>query len=203
MMAWCGGWILRLYLFSSARPCHPCLPHLIGSNPCPKSNFPFPPKPSPRAAESSSGHYLGNALIAKAKEKNLSVPSSEAFENDLGLGIAALVEGQRVLVGNRSWLESQGISAQPLLEAANALAVQGKTPVLLALDGKAAASFGIETVIAHAGPARKLEIIRELQLKGGRVGMVADGVNDATALAAADVGFRPFPPFAPAMPIGH
>ena len=183
------------------------------------------------AAESSSGHHLGNALIAKAKEKNLSIPSSEAFENDLGRGIAALVEGQRVLVGNRSWLESQGVSAQPLLEAANALAVQGKTPVLLALDGKAAALFGIadrprlnareaiasihqlgiktlmvtgdtqatadtiarqvgiETVIAHAGPARKLEIIRELQLQGGRVGMIGDGVNDAPALAAADVGF--------------
>ena len=44
-------------------------------------------------------------------------------------------------------------------------------------------------MIAHAGPERKLEVIRELQLQGGKVGMIGDGVNDAPALAAADVSF--------------
>jgi Cu+-exporting ATPase len=48
---------------------------------------------------------------------------------------------------------------------------------------------GIGTVIAHARPERKLEIVRELQLQGGRVGMIGDGINDAPALAAADVSF--------------
>ena len=183
------------------------------------------------AAESSAGHYLGNALIAKAKEENRTIPASEGFDNVPGRGISATVEGQRVLVGNRSWLESQGVSAEPLLAAANGLAVQGKTPIFLAVEGKAVALFGIadqpranakeaierlhrlniktlmvtgdtqatadciarlvgiDTVIANANPQRKLEIVRELQIQGGRVGMIGDGVNDAPALAAADVGF--------------
>jgi len=48
---------------------------------------------------------------------------------------------------------------------------------------------GIDEVIAQARPERKLEIVRELQTQGARVGMIGDGINDAPALAAADVGF--------------
>jgi len=48
---------------------------------------------------------------------------------------------------------------------------------------------GIEAVIAHAKPERKLEIVRELQAQGYKVGMIGDGINDAPALAAADVSF--------------
>jgi Cu+-exporting ATPase len=52
-----------------------------------------------------------------------------------------------------------------------------------------AAQVGIEEVVARATPERKLELIRELKARGERVGMIGDGVNDAPALAAADVGF--------------
>ncbi len=48
---------------------------------------------------------------------------------------------------------------------------------------------GIHTVIAQARPERKLEIVQEYQRRGARVGMIGDGINDAPALAAADVGF--------------
>ncbi len=48
---------------------------------------------------------------------------------------------------------------------------------------------GIVTVIAHAAPQHKLETIRRLQAEGHIVGMIGDGINDAPALAAADVGF--------------
>jgi Cu+-exporting ATPase len=44
-------------------------------------------------------------------------------------------------------------------------------------------------VIARATPAMKLEVIRELQAQGKRIGMIGDGINDAPALMAADVGF--------------
>ena len=52
-----------------------------------------------------------------------------------------------------------------------------------------ASQVGIETVIAHAKPEQKLEIVRELQAQGKKVGMIGDGINDAPALAAADVSF--------------
>jgi Cu+-exporting ATPase len=50
-----------------------------------------------------------------------------------------------------------------------------------------AAMVGIDRVIAQAKPEQKLEIIRELQAQGEKVGMIGDGINDAPALAAADV----------------
>jgi Cu+-exporting ATPase len=52
-----------------------------------------------------------------------------------------------------------------------------------------ARQVGIDRVIARATPAIKLEVIRELQAQGKRVGMIGDGINDAPALMAADVGF--------------
>ncbi|MCX7108662.1 MAG: heavy metal translocating P-type ATPase [Proteobacteria bacterium] len=183
------------------------------------------------AAESSAGHPLGNALIAKARQENLPIPEAERFENVPGHGIGAWVEGQPILIGNRRWLEAKNVDMGPLTNSANDLGMQGKTPVFLAVNGKLAALFGIadrprtnarqaianlhklnvktlmvtgdtlataeqiaqqvgiDTVIANASPEQKLEIIRELQLQGGLVGMIGDGINDAPALAAADVGF--------------
>jgi Cu+-exporting ATPase len=79
-------------------------------------------------------------------------------------------------------------------EAIRRLHRRGVKTLMLTGDTQAAAEpvarqVGIDAVIAHAGPARKLEVIRELRLQGGRVGMIGDGVNDAPALAEADVGF--------------
>ena len=52
-----------------------------------------------------------------------------------------------------------------------------------------ARQVGIDRVIARATPAMKLEVIRDLQAQGKRIGMIGDGINDAPALMAADVGF--------------
>jgi Cu+-exporting ATPase len=52
-----------------------------------------------------------------------------------------------------------------------------------------AREVGIDEVIARATPGDKLELIRRLQKNGAKVGMIGDGINDAPALAAADVGF--------------
>ncbi|MEV8634846.1 HAD-IC family P-type ATPase, partial [Streptosporangium sp. NPDC051023] len=69
----------------------------------------------------------------------------------------------------------------------------GLTPVLLTGDNEAvarsvAAEVGIEEVVAEVLPAGKVEVVRRLQAEGRSVAMVGDGVNDAAALAQADLG---------------
>ena len=183
------------------------------------------------SAELNSEHFLGKAIVEMAHEQGLHLQESLSFASTPGRGISAQVGDKGMLAGNRSWLEEHGIKLEGLKEQAEALAIQGKTPVYLALDGVACAllviadrprkyaadaigrihrlglktlmltgdtaatanyiarQVGIDTVIAHAGPERKLEVVRELQRQGGKVGMIGDGINDAPALAAADVSF--------------
>ena len=70
----------------------------------------------------------------------------------------------------------------------------GVETIMVTGDVEAAANFvarevGIQRVVAQARPDDKLEIVRELQAEGRIVGMIGDGINDAPALAAANVGF--------------
>jgi len=60
---------------------------------------------------------------------------------------------------------------------------------LAAVARHVAREVGIDEVVARATPADKLALIRRLQAEGNKVGMIGDGINDAPALAAADVGF--------------
>lgn len=90
-----------------------------------------------------------------------------------------------------------GIADKPRADARQAierLRRLGVKPLMVTGDTEETANYiaqqvGIETVIAHAKPERKLEIVRELQASGEKVGMIGDGINDAPALAAADVSF--------------
>jgi Cu+-exporting ATPase len=90
-----------------------------------------------------------------------------------------------------------GIADQPRANAGKAierLRKLGIKPMIVTGDTEQTARYvamqvGIDAVIAHAKPERKLEIIRELQAQGNKVGMIGDGINDAPALAAADVSF--------------
>jgi Cu+-exporting ATPase len=90
-----------------------------------------------------------------------------------------------------------GIADRPRENAAEAIArlhARGVETIMVTGDIEAAAHFvarqvGIKKVVAQARPERKLEIVRGLQELGKKVGMIGDGINDAPALAAADVGF--------------
>ncbi|GGZ78828.1 heavy metal translocating P-type ATPase [Streptomyces echinoruber] len=78
-------------------------------------------------------------------------------------------------------------------EAVRELRALGLTPVLLTGDNRAVAEavarqVGIEEVIAEVLPEDKVDVVRRLQAQGRTVAMVGDGVNDAAALAAADLG---------------
>ncbi len=183
------------------------------------------------AVESGSEHFLGRAIAADTRERGLIAAEADRFQAHPGRGVQGRVGGQRVLLGNRDYLEEHGAPTHRLAEQAGRLAAQGKTPVFMALDTTAVALFGvadrprrgaraaverlhqlgvrtllvtgdiqaaadhvaaevgIDEVIAQARPEDKLAIIERLRAQGLRVGMIGDGVNDAPALAAADVGF--------------
>ena len=183
------------------------------------------------SAENNSEHFLGKAIVAYAKEQSIQLQECTHFSSEAGRGIEAEVDGEKLLLGNNAWLLDQGIAVDGLMAAASDFSGEGKTPVFMAINGKAAAVFGIadkprpqaiqaiqhlkklgiqtlmvtgdtektaryiaaivgiETVIANAKPEQKLAIIHQFQKEGKNVGMIGDGINDAPALAAANVGF--------------
>ena len=183
------------------------------------------------SAENNSEHFLARAIVAYAKDNSIEQLQCEQFTSKTGLGIEADVDGKKLLLGNKAWMDEWDVNVDKLMGKAGHFSEQGKTPVFMAINNKEAAVFGIsdkprpeaaeainrlhrlgiqtlmvtgdtektahyvaakvgiEQVVANAKPDEKLAIIRELQGQGLQVGMIGDGINDAPALAAANVGF--------------
>ncbi|MEV6326693.1 heavy metal translocating P-type ATPase [Streptomyces sp. NPDC051909] len=181
-------------------------------------------------AERDSEHPLARAVVAGARDRGLTVPSAPDFDSVTGKGVRATVDGHAVLVGTARLLADAGIDPAEVAHRAGRLSEQGGTPVLVAVDGRAAGALGVAdtvkddsaravTALRHLGtdivmltgdntrtaaaiagqvgiprvvaevlPEHKADEIRRLQDDGRTVGMVGDGINDAPALAQADVG---------------
>ncbi|MCX6000911.1 MAG: heavy metal translocating P-type ATPase, partial [Chloroflexi bacterium] len=180
-------------------------------------------------AEKGSEHPVGEAIV-RAGGGRESVADPEAFESFGGRGVLSTIGGRAVLLGNRVLMGENGIDVSPFEDGIRVFENDGKTVVLLSVDGRAAGiiavadvvkdsaaqavgelhDMGIETVmitgdnrrtaeviarkvgigkvLAEVLPGDKAEEVRRLQESGHVVAMVGDGINDAPALAQADVG---------------
>lgn len=182
------------------------------------------------ALEAGSEHPLGEAIVRAARHRELALPKTESFEAVPGHGVRGAIDGLKVLLGNRRLFTREGIDTALAEEAMVRLEAEGKTAMLVGMDGQLigaiavadtlkpeakeavamlraegvsvvmltgdnsrtahaiARELGIEDVIAEVLPESKAEIIQSLKGKGKCVAMVGDGINDAPALATADIG---------------
>ncbi|RJS58722.1 heavy metal translocating P-type ATPase [Bacillus sp. PK3_68] len=181
-------------------------------------------------AERNSEHPLAEAIVEGIKEKGIELGSPATFEALPGYGIQSTVNGKELLIGTRRLMAKYNIYVQQVLPKMESLEKQGKTAMLVAIDGcyagmvavadtiketskeaiarlhnmgldvvmitgdntqtaqAIAKQVGIKHVIAEVLPEGKATEVKKLQQAGKKVAMVGDGINDAPALATADIG---------------
>ncbi len=182
------------------------------------------------SVEKGSEHPLGEAVVAEAGSRELKLSEPEGFAATAGHGVQAHVDGIDVVVGSPRMMAERGLDTAAMSAEISRLQSEGKTTVLVALDGCLAGAIaiadtvkegsieavrqlhqmgiqvammtgdnaqtaqaiarlvGIDQVLAEVLPGDKAAEVKKLQAEGLVVAMVGDGVNDAPALAQADVG---------------
>ena len=170
------------------------------------------------SAESLSEHPIGRAIVGCANQRGIAITHPDDFSSQPGLGISARVNGHRVCAGNASLVRAEvlepavGTSVYVTVDEAYAgmivltdtvresaregvarLQRLGLRVVMMSGDNLATAravadELGIDEVHADLLPSDKVRLVDQLRSDGSKVAMVGDGVNDAPALAGADVG---------------
>jgi heavy metal translocating P-type ATPase len=183
------------------------------------------------SAEKFSEHPLGKAVLAYAQSRGICAKDPQTFEMQTGKGIIATVDGQKILIGEKTIGQELLLKTPQALTFIEQMQKEGKTVLPVASDGKIIGilsiadvlrkevrstiaelkktgltrivmltgdhqavansigqAAGMTDIFASQLPEDKVNSITNLADQGHSVGMVGDGVNDAPALAQADVG---------------
>ncbi|MEM1587191.1 MAG: HAD-IC family P-type ATPase [Candidatus Bathyarchaeia archaeon] len=181
-------------------------------------------------AEKGSEHPLAEAISKAAKNAGLSIPDADFFEVIPGEGVKILYKSRQILLGNKRIMKNNMVDISHVEGKISELEEQGKTVMLLAINGRAAGliaamdmpkeeaaetirelkemglevimltgdnertaraiakQLGINSVIANVLSWEKVSVIKRLRDEDKVVAIVGDGINDAPALAQADIG---------------
>ncbi|KKR30186.1 MAG: Copper-transporting P-type ATPase [Candidatus Woesebacteria bacterium GW2011_GWA1_39_8] len=180
--------------------------------------------------EKGSEHSLAEAIVKAAEEKQFVLSKVEKFQAIPGHGVEGIVDGKRVVFGNKRLMDKENISIGTAGDKISEMENSGKTVMMIGIENKlvgliavadiikesakegllALQKLGIEVamitgdnqrtanaighilginrILAEVLPDQKEAEVRKIQAEGKVVAMVGDGINDAPALAAADVG---------------
>jgi len=180
--------------------------------------------------ENQSEHPVARAIARHMKERQISPVVVKGVESRPGFGMVGECDRHRLVVGNRAFLEQEGVSLGPSLLQGERDMEMGRTIVFAAMDGQVvglisladqirgeakeliaalqkrmqrvtmlsgdnrktatgvARSLNLEHFEAEIKPDQKQVIVESYRRAGFKAAMVGDGINDAPALAAADVG---------------
>ncbi len=180
--------------------------------------------------EKGSEHSLAESVVKEAEKRKIRLQSVSKFKAIAGQGVQGMVGKNKILLGNRRLMDQEHVSVSAVDTEITRLEQNGKTVMMLVVDGKLAGliavadtvresakatikalkkmgievamitgdnqrtaqviaqKVGITRVLAEILPGQKESEVRNIQAKGKKVAMVGDGINDAPALAAADVG---------------
>jgi Cu+-exporting ATPase len=179
--------------------------------------------------ERGSEHPLASAFVAAAKERGLVLSEATDFQATPGKGVAGMIDGRRLLLGNSAFLAERGVPMEAMTavdelrragqtvlfladapqllgyvavadpirdstpEALRLLHEEGMRIIMVTGDSRATADavagqLGIDEIHAEVLPQDKQAVVKRLQAEGRIVAMAGDGINDAPALAQANIG---------------
>ncbi len=130
--------------------------------------------------EKGSEHPLADAIVNGAESKGLKLSNAIDFESFTGKGVAAIIDGKKVAIGNDKLLETLNVEKTDLANKADEQRAKGETVMLIAIDGKFAGLIGVADPIKETTP----QALKELKEQGLRIVMLT-GDNEKTAQAVA------------------